>query len=147
MATVEVGGEQFELSAGEFPVFAQMELAGAIADAAEGDAAPGAEAAASLRLLEACVTDGAWPKLRKKLRRMGATELAEVTLRLVESRMEQSDDEEDALPTGAPSVSSDGRTVIEQKSVSSSVVKASDRWAGRPDLRMIIEDEKAAASA
>ncbi len=146
MASVEVAGDLFELSAGEFPVFAQMELAGAIADAAEGDAAPGAEAAAMLRLIEVCVTDGAWPKLRKKLRRMGATELAEVTQRLVEFRVQQ-DDEQEVVPTGAPSVSSDGRTVIDQKSVSSSVVKASDRWAGRPDLRMIIEDEKAAASA
>lgn len=145
MATIEVGGEEFELSAGEFPVFAQMELAGAIADAAEGDAAPGAEAAAMLRLIEVCVTEQAWPKLRKKLRKLGSTALAEVTQRLVEGRMEQS--EEDAVPTGAPSDSSAGRTDTEQRSASLSANRASGPWAGRPDLRMAIENEKSAVSA
>lgn len=131
MADVEVGGETYELAAGEFPPFVFMELSKAIADQAEGIESAGGDAnAAMYRVVQACIADSDWGRFSRYLRGLPASELGEVTKIVAEARMAH----QGAPPTSLPSASADGQTVIEAKSGTDFDPKLWEASNGRVDI-------------
>ena len=135
MASVEFFGESFALNA-EVSEFALMEFAEAAADGLDADAMAGM--AAMMRLIKECIVPADVARFLKSARKNRAE--SKDLLPILTATFEQVTEH----PTGLPSDSSDGQTVI----VPSSVVKPADRglehFAGRPDLQLAVQHSRSA---
>ena len=135
MASVEFFGEQFDLNE-TVSEFALMEFAEAAADGLDANAMAGM--AAMMRLIKECVVKADVPRFLKSARKNRAG--SEDLLPILKATFEQVTER----PTGLPSDSSDGQTVI----VPSSVVKPADKglehFAGRPDLQLAVQHSRSA---
>ena len=135
MTSVEFFGESFDLNA-EVSEFALMEFAEAAADGLDADAMAGM--AAMMRLIKECVVKADVPRFLKSARanRAGSEDLLPILKATFEQVAER--------PTGLPSDSSDGQTVIVPSSVVSAVDKGLERLAGRPDLQLAVQHSRSA---
>ena len=135
MTSVEFFGESFDLN-DTVSEFALMEFAEAAADGLDADAMAGM--AAMMRLIKECIVEADLARFLKSARANRAR--SEDLLPIFKATFEQVTER----PTGLPSDSSDGQTVI----VPSSVVKPADKglehFAGRPDLQLAVQHSRSA---
>ena len=129
MTSVEFFGESFDLNA-EVSEFALMEFAEAAADGLDADAMAGM--AAMMRLIKECVVKADVARFLKSARKNRAS--SKDLLPILKAMFQQVTER----PTGLPSDSSDGQSVIVPSSVVSAVDKGLERLAGRPDLQLAV---------
>jgi hypothetical protein len=129
MTSVEFFGESFDLNA-EVSEFALMEFAEAAADGLDANAMAGM--AAMMRLIKECVVTDDVARFLKSARKNRAS--SKDLLPILKAMFQQVTER----PTGLPSDSSDGQSVIVPSSVVSAVDKGLERLAGRPDLQLAV---------
>ena len=134
MPEVEFHGEKFALE-DHLSDFALSEFAAAAQS--DADAASPEGAAAVFNLLEVCIVPSDWPRFRKLARRHGSTEaLLPVVAAVFKAHTER--------PTLPSSDSSDGREVTAPSSAPSADDRALDLLAGRPDLQLMVMQDRLA---
>ena len=137
MAEVELRGEKFALSEDGISEIALLDFAEAASEGQDGDTLQGM--ASIKKLMRELIAPNDWGRFWAHARATRAT-VADDLMPVIKSAMEQMAER----PTGRPSDSSDGPSNTPPKSVSTPAEPVTDRFSGRPDLQLMIAEERKA---